>query len=144
MTKKKIVKITKLTLKINGFPTDLKDFVEKQWTIEYGYVELLKQTDSYIKVKLTDKAYLLADTFDYEHRIIRRNYLIRLIAGIASFFRWTKEFITKKVPKFFKRLFSLKSGKFIMQTIGVLSAILGFIWLCIEMYEWAVGKGFIN
>ncbi|WP_417888096.1 hypothetical protein [Zunongwangia sp.] len=143
-TKKEVVKITKLTLRLNGFPPDISDFIKKQWSIRFGYVKLVKEKKNYAKVKLTDSAYLMADTFEYEDRIVKRTYLMRLIYGIIVFFRAIKKLFNEIIPNFIKRLFSKKSGTLIMKTIGVLSALLGFIWLCIEMFEWAVKKGFIN
>ena len=143
-TQKDVVKITKLTLRLNGFPPDISDFIKKQWSIRFGYVELIKEKKNYVKVKLTDSAYLMADTFEYKERIVKRTYLMRLIYGIIVFFRAIKKLFKVIIPNFIKRLFSKKSGTLIMKTIGVLSALLGFIWLCIEMFEWAVKKGFIN
>ena len=143
-TSRKVVKITSLTLRLNGFPPDIKGFLEKQWTVEFDYVDLIKQRKNYIQVELTDKAYLMADTFEYEERIVRRTYLLRFIFGIILAYRGIKKFFKEIIPSFFRLLFSKKSGSIIMKTIGVLSAILGFIWLCIEMFEWAIRKGLIN
>ena len=142
-SKKEVVKITPLTLKINRLYVNLRDFIKEQWCIEMGYVELIKQNKKYIKVKLTERGHFMAEEYEYEFPIVHRNYLIRIIAAAFSMVKETKTFFLKTIPKCIRMLFSKKSGTLIMKTIAVFSAILGFIWLCIEMYEWAVRKGFI-
>lgn len=54
-------KIDSLFLTTNKIPLSLKKFMEKQNVTEFGYVEIIKETDKYFKLKINDNGrdYLL-------------------------------------------------------------------------------------
>jgi len=82
----------------------------------------------------------MADTKKYGKKIIKPNYFIWLIFIIAL--------SISRVIKFnniiIKKTFSKQGGKVILKIFAVISAIAGFLWLCIQLYDWVVKKGFIS
>jgi hypothetical protein len=143
-TNKDKVKISNLTLHLNNLPPSIDHFIEHLWVAGGNFVEVKKKKKNYAIFKLTESGKLVRDTFEYDKLIVKRNYFTRIIHNIYFFIKFCKKTIFESIPNFIEQLFSKKSGNLIMKIIGVLSALLGFIWLCIEMFEWAVKKGFIN
>lgn len=138
--KKKIVKITIFSLALNSIPPDIVAFMKRQkWSIDFGYIEVIKQKKQSVKIILTDLGFLMADTIKYDKKIIKPNYFIWIVFIIAlSISR-----IIKFIPIIFKKTFSKQSGKYILKIFAAIAAIMGFLWICIQVYEWAVIKGLI-
>jgi len=49
--KKKVVKVTRFSLALNGFPSDIGAFMKRQnCSIDNGYIEVVKQKKQFVKI----------------------------------------------------------------------------------------------
>lgn len=142
-TNKKKVKITNLTLFLNKLPPNIEHFIEHLWVSSVDFIEIKKQKKNYAVFQITEQGELVRNTFEYDERVVRRNYLIRIIYNIYYFIKFCKKTIYETIPNFLNRVFSIKSGKLIMKIITGLGTIIALILGCIELYEWLTERGVV-
>jgi hypothetical protein len=115
--------IDDLLLKANQIFLTLNQFMEKQNVTEFGYVEIIKQTDKSYKLKINDigRDYFLENSTRY--RIKSISYLKRISIYILTRIRkfWTSGFVPadKKIKTI------MESG--IMKLIGFLIVVFTLI-----------------
>ena len=116
-------KIDSLLLRKNKVPLSLKMLWEKQSLTEYGYAEIIKQTDKYVELKITLEGIK-------HYRNISKKYKIRSVTQIERIIRY----VLKLIRQFWSLVFvsannriktMMESG--IIKLILFIMAVLSFI-----------------
>lgn len=130
-----IGKINNLLLQINKIPLNLKDFMEKQTLIEYGYVDVLKKSNDYyvLKINTNGKYYLL--------NISKKIYNIKSVTLIKRISLYVLKLIRKL------KSFSFKSANLKIKNImesGIIKLILFLITVITFIIKWEEITKFIK
>lgn len=120
-------KIDSLFLTTNKIPLSLKRFMEKQNVTEFGYVEIIKQTDKYYNLKINDNGrdYLLNHS-----KNIYRVKSVTLIRRISLY-------VLKLMRKFWSLVFVSANNRIkTMMESGIIKLILFAITLITFILKW--------
>jgi len=95
-----IGKIDQLVLDLNKAEISLKWFIEKQNATKYGYAEIIKQTDKYIKLKITESG---ISHFKYSS--------VKYRTKSPTFIKRISLFVLKLIVKFWSFVFVSANNK---------------------------------
>jgi hypothetical protein len=137
------VKITNLTLQLNDIHYGFNHFMDNQRAVDYGYAVLIKQRKRYAIFKLTSSAYLMADTFTYDKKIVKRSYLFRIIFVLITITRFVKSIFTKHIPKVLRSIFSEKNFNLSWKIIVGIGVVIAIVVGVIVIYEQLEKRGVI-
>ena len=119
-----IRKIDQLVLDANKADISFEWFVKKQNATEFGYAEIIKQTDKYIKLKITEKGidYFKYSSVKYRTKSITHIkrislYVLKLISKLISF-------VFVSAPKYIKIAMESGIAKLILFVIAVIGILL--------------------
>ena len=124
-------RVDSLFLRANEIPLSLSSFMEKQNVTEFGYVEIIKQTEKYYKLKINDKG---KDNFlnhSKRYRVRSVTHIKRISLYVLKLIRkvWSLVFVSAN-----NRIKTMmESG--IIKLILFIMAVLSFI-LKDEIKEW--------
>ena len=126
-------RIDSLFLSVNKIPFSLKMFMEKQNVTEFGYVEIIKKSDKYYKLKINDKGRDNFLNYSKRYRIKSVTLIKRISLYVLKLIRkvWSLVFVSAN-----NRIKTMmESG--IIKLILFIMAVLSFI-LKDEIKEWVL------
>lgn len=94
--RKGIGKIDQLVLDSNKADISLKWFMEKQNATEYGYAEIIKQTDKYVKLKITQDGIWHFNHISTKYRTKSPTHIKRISLYVLKLIRqfWSLVFVS--------------------------------------------------
>ncbi len=126
-----IGKIDELLLKANSIDLSLAYFLEKQNATENGYVEILKQTENYVKLKMTEEGIKHFEYLSVRYKIKVPSIFKRFGLKVLKFIKSASKLIFVYFPKQLK--IAMESG--IVKLILFLFAVVTFILKYKEIKE---------
>ncbi|QRE04915.1 hypothetical protein [Flavobacterium psychrophilum] len=119
-----IGKIDQLVLDINKADTSLKLFIEKQNATKYGYAEITKQTDKYIKLKITESGITHFKYISVKYRTKSPTFIKRISLYVLKLMRKFWSFVFISANNNIKIMLESGYAKLIIFIMAVLSFIL--------------------
>lgn len=126
-----IGKIDQLVLDTNKADISLKWFIEKQNATKYGYAEIIKQTDRYIKLKITESGISHFKYISVKYRAKSPTFIKRISLYVLKLIRKFWSFVFVSANNRINTI--LESG--IIKLVVFIMAVLSFI-LKDEIKDW--------
>jgi hypothetical protein len=129
-----IGKIDQLVLDTNKVDLSLKSFIEKQNATKYGYAETVKQTDKYIRLKITGRG------------ISHFKYIsIKYRTKSPTFIKRISLYVLKLIRKFWSFVFVSANNRIkIIIESGIIKLIVFIITVIGLLIKWEEIKAFIH